>query len=116
MKLNFKFNATKVDEIEQARKLPIENCVGDGSVGMICLFMMKGLVNDETGTIGCSRTVAMDTIDKYLESNDKTDLMKDIMEALCDAGFLSKELDIGTLRQAKDNKVKQIKEIISNEI
>ena len=31
MKLNFKFNATKVDEIEQARKLPIENCVGDSS-------------------------------------------------------------------------------------
>lgn len=116
MKLNFKFNATKVDEIEQARKLPIENCVGDSSIGSICLFVQKGLVNDETGTIGCSKTVAMDTIDKYLETNEKTELMLDIMEALCDGGFLSRELDIENLRQVKKNREKQVKEIISNEM
>ena len=29
MKLNLKFNATKVDEIEQNKKLPIENCIAD---------------------------------------------------------------------------------------
>lgn len=116
MKLNFKFNATKVDEIEQSRKLPIDNCVGDASIGMLCLFLMKGLVNDETGNVGCSRTVAMETIDKYLESNDKTELMMDIMEALCDAGFLSRELDIKTLRQVKQNKVQQVKEMLSNEM
>ena len=34
-KLNLKYNATKVDEIEQARKLPIENCITDTSIGML---------------------------------------------------------------------------------
>jgi hypothetical protein len=116
MKLNFKFNATKVDEIEQARKLPIENCVGDSSISSICLFVQKGLVNDESGTVGCSKSVAMDTIDKYLETNEKTELMLDIMEALCDGGFLSRELDIENLRQVKKKREKQVKEMVSNEL
>lgn len=41
MKLNLKYNATKVDEIEQSKKLPIENCIADTTIGNLALFIQK---------------------------------------------------------------------------
>lgn len=110
-KLNLKYNATKVDEIEQARKLPIENCITDTSIGMLCLFLQKGLI-DENGVHGVSRSVAMDVIDKYLEEKDKDELVLDIMEALVNGGFFSRQVDVAKMRQAMDKKMSQAKEII----
>lgn len=114
-KLNFKFNAKCVDEIEQAKKQPIENCIGDTSIGSIALFVQKGLI-DEKGNMGVSRAVALDTIDKYLEKYDKDELIMDIMEALCDGGFLSRELDVAKLRQMKATRTAQVNEKIDEEL
>ena len=111
-KLNLKYNATKVDEIEQARKLPIENCITDTSIGMLSLFIQKGLI-DDNGQHGVSKTVAMDVIDKYLEESDKDELVLDIMEALVNGGFLSRQMDVAKMRQAINNKMSQAKELIN---
>ena len=111
-KLNLKYNATKVDEIEQARKLPIENCITDTSIGMLSLFIQKGLI-DDNGQHGVSKTVAMDVIDKYLEESDKDELVLDIMEALVNGGFLSRQMDVEKMRQAIKNKMSHAKEIIN---
>ena len=111
-KLNLKYNATKVDEIEQARKLPIENCITDTSIGMLCLFIQKGLI-DDNGNHGVSKTVAMDVIDKYFEESDKDELVLDIMEALVNGGFLSRQVDVAKMRQAINNKMSQAKELIN---
>jgi len=111
-KLNLKYNATKVDEIEQARKLPIENCITDTSIGMLCMFIQKGLI-DDNGQHGVSKTVAMDVIDKYLEESDKDELVLDIMEALVNGGFLSRQMDVAKMRQAINNKMSQAKEMIN---
>lgn len=113
MKLNLKYNATKVDEIEQARKLPIENCIADTSIGMLCLFIQKGLI-DDNGTHGVSKAVAMSTIDSYLEENDKDDLVMDIVEALVNGGFLSRELDVETMRKAKASQMAQAQTKLEN--
>lgn len=108
MKLNLKYNATKVDEIEQVKKQPIENCISDTSINNLCLFIQKGLI-DDNGSHGVSRAVAIDTIDKYLEENDKDELVFDIMEALINSGFLSKELDVENLRKLKNSRMAQAK-------
>ena len=100
MKLNLKYNASRVDEIEQSKKLPIENCVADTTIGNLTLFIQKGLV-DENGNHGVSKTVAMNAIDAYLEENDKDELVMDIMEALINGGFLSRDVDLSKVRELK---------------
>ena len=113
MKLNLKYNATRVDEIEQAKKLPIENCIADNTIGNLTLFIQKGLV-DDNGTHGVSRNVALSTIDAYLEENDKDELVMDIMEALINAGFLSRDLDVAKVRDLKIKRKEKINEEINN--
>jgi len=110
-KLNLKYNATKIDEIEQAKKMPIENCIMDTSIGMLSLFIQKGLV-DDNGIHGVSRAVAIDVIDKYLEEKDKDELVLDIMEALCNGGFLSRQVDVAKIREANEKRNKKAKEMI----
>lgn len=107
MKLNLKYNATRVDEIEQAKKLPIENCVADTTIGNLTLFIQKGLV-DDNGTHGVSKAVAMSTIDAYLEENDKDELVMDIMEALINGGFLSRDVDLSKVRELKAKRQAQM--------
>ena len=115
MKLNLKYNATKVDEIEQAKKLPIENCIADTTVGNLALFIQKGLI-DDNNTHGVSRAVAISTIDKYLEEYDKDELVMDIMEALINGGFLSRDLDVKKIRELKTKRQAQVNEQINNSL
>lgn len=110
-KLNLKYNATRVDEIEQARQLPIENCITDTSIGMLCMFIQKGLV-DDNGQHGVSKAVAMSIIDAYLEESDKDNLVLDIMEALVNGGFLSRQVDVAKLREANEKRSAQAKKLI----
>ena len=42
MKLNLKYTALKVDEIEKAKGTAIENCISDTTVANLCLFVQKG--------------------------------------------------------------------------
>lgn len=107
MKLNLKYNAVRVDEIEQAKKLPIENCIADTTIGNLTLFIQKGLV-DDNGTHGVSKSVAMSTIDAYLEENDKDELVMDIMEALINGGFLSRDVDLSKVRELKAKRQAQM--------
>lgn len=106
MKINLKFNATSVDEIEQTRQLPIQNCVGDTSIKMLCLFIQKGFVNED-GHIGASKNVAMSVIDDYLTESDTDDLLLDITEALVNGGFLSREIDVAKMREVKNKTLSQ---------
>lgn len=115
MKLNLKYNATKVDEIEQAKKASIEQCIQDTSIAGLALFIQKGLV-DNNGVHGVSKAVAMSTIDEYLKDNDKEELVMDIMQALIDGGFLSKELDVKKLRELKEKRLAQVNEQIDNSL
>ena len=109
MKLNLKYTAIRVDEIEQSKKLPIENCIADTTVGNLALFIQKGLVND-SGTVGVSRAQALTTIDEYLAVNDKDELVMDIMEALIDGGFLSRDVDLAKVRKLKAARQAQLNE------
>ena len=109
MKLNLKYNATKVDEIEQTKKLPIENCISDTTIGNLTLFIQKGLI-DDNGVHGVSKAVAINVIDNYLEEKDKDELLMDIMEALINGGFLSRDLEIAKIREAKKQKAIQVNE------
>ena len=109
MKLNLKYTAVKVDEIEQSKKLPIENCIADTTIGNLALFIQKGLVND-SGSIGVSKSQALTLIDEYLAENDKDELVMDIMEALINGGFLSRELDLAKVREIKAKRQEQFNE------
>jgi hypothetical protein len=113
MKLNLKYTAIRVDEIEQTKQLPIENCIADNTIGNIALFIQKGLVND-SGSVGVSKAQALTVIDEYLAQNDKDELMMDIMEALIDGGFLSRDLDVAKVRKLKAKRQEQLTEEINN--
>ena len=109
MKINLKYNATRVDEIEQAKGLPIENCIADSTISNLTLFIQKGLV-DDNGVHGVSKNVAISTIDTYLEENDKDELVMDIMEALINGGFLSRDLNLTKVRELKTKRQAQLNE------
>ena len=113
MKINLKYNATRVDEIEQTKKLPIENCIADTTIGNLTLFIQKGLVS-ENGSVGVSKAQALTTIDEYLAENDKDELVMDIMEALIDGGFLSRDVDLAKVRELKAKRQAQVKEELNN--
>lgn len=112
-KLNLKYTATRVDEIEKAKGLPIENCIADNTINNLALLLQKGLI-DDNGIHGVSRTVAIDVIDTYLKEKDKDDLLLDITEALVNSGFLSRTLDIPTMRDLKAKRGKQVIEEMKN--
>ncbi len=114
MKLNLKFNAIRVDEIEKAKGLPIENCIADDTINNLALFLQKGLV-DDNGNIGVSRNIALSVIDEYLQEKDKNDLLLDITEALIDAGFLSRALDMEMMRETTKRKAQETNELISKQ-
>ena len=107
MKLNLKYNALRVDEIEQSKKLPIENCIADTTIGNLAFFVQKGLVND-SGNVGVSKAQALTAIDEYLAENDKDELVMDIMEALIDGGFLSRDVDLAKVRALKKKRQDQL--------
>ena len=109
MKLNLRYSAIRVDEIEQSKKLPIENCIADTTVGNLALFVQKGLVND-SGNVGVSRAQALTAIDEYLAENDKDELVMDIMEALINGGFLSRDVDLTKVRELKKKRQEQLNE------
>ena len=111
--MNFKFNAISVEEIEKAKGVPIENCVTDTTISTLALFIQKAVVDDD-GKVGTSRSVAMTMIDEYLKNHEKQDLTLDIMEALVDAGFLSKELNVNQMREALTNYTKQVSKQLDN--
>ena len=111
MKLNLKYNASKIDEIEQAKGMPIENCIGDTTISNLVLFIQKGLVDDNEQW-GVSKAIAMDTVDNYLQENDKDELVFDIIEALINGGFLSRELNVEKLKALKTKR----QEIINQEL
>ena len=110
-KIVLKYNATRVDEIEKAKGVPIENCIADNSVSNLALFLQKGLVNGD-GSVGCTRTQAIELIDEYLSNkeNDKDELVLDVTEALVDSGFLSRTLDVNQMRKLKTSREKQLVE------
>lgn len=115
MKLELKYNALRVDEIEQSKKLPIENCIADTTVGNLAVFIQKGLVN-ASGTVGVSRAQALTVIDEYLAENDKDELVMDIMEALMDGGFLSRDVDLTKIRELKAKRQALVNEELNNAI
>lgn len=102
--MRLKYNAIKVDEIEQVKKQPIENCVADTSISSLLLFIQKGYI-DENEQWGVSKTVATDVLDKYLVENDKDDLVIEIMEALMKGGFLSRGLDLEKVKKLKNERM-----------
>ena len=113
MKLNLKYTATKVDEIEQTKKLPIENCIADSTIANLVLFIQKGLVNDSNG-VGVGKSKAMQVLDEYLAENDKDELVMDIMEALINGGFLSRDLDLAKVREVKAKRQAKLTEELNN--
>lgn len=112
-KLNLKFNATKVDEIEKAKSMSIEQCISDNTINNLALFIQKGLV-DSNGIHGVSRSVALSVIDEYTSVKDKDDLLFDIVEALTNNGFLSRALDVEAMRTAKLKNAAQVKQNIED--
>ena len=97
--MNLKYTAIKVDEIEKAKGMPIENCIGDTTIDNLVLFVQKGLV-DDNGVHGVSRSVALTKIDEYLAKKDKQELVLDIVESLIDGGFLPRTLNVEGIRVA----------------
>lgn len=107
MKLNLKYNATKIDEIEKETGLEISQAINNTRVSNLVLFIQKGLI-DDNGNHGVTKAIATSTLDKYLEESDKDNLVLDITEALINGGFLSRKLDVEKMRKATEKTQEQI--------
>nr|DAQ87256.1 MAG TPA: tail assembly chaperone protein [Caudoviricetes sp.] len=103
MKLNLKFNARNINEIEKIKGMPINNCLGDISIGNLALFVEKGLDKKDM-----TLEKAFDEIDEYLKENDLNELMFDVMEALIDAGFLSRKVNMKEMRKQQEEIYKNL--------
>ena len=64
--------------------------------------------------LGIDVATAKKFIDNYLETNDKDELVMDIMEALINGGFLSRDLNVAKLREAKAKRQAQVNEELEN--
>lgn len=115
MKLNLKYNATKVDEIEKETNLPIDGAINNTRISNIVVFIQKGLI-DDNGHHGVTKAVAMDVIDKYLAESDKDNLVFDIMEALINGGFLSRQLDVEKMRKAASKEQENVNKTLDKVI
>lgn len=104
--MEFKFNATIVDSIEQQVKTSIGNAVSDNTVQNITRFIEKAGVNDD-GRTGMSRSVALKKIDDYLEDGEKDtdDLVLEITESLVRDGFLSRQLQVEKMKELKKTRI-----------
>ena len=107
MALTLKYTASKIDELEREKKKPIVACLDDTTISNLASFIEKGKVNED-GRIGCSRAVAFAEIDDYMAAGGDTDgLLLDIIEALVDAGFLSRNLNVQLIKQTAKQKIDQ---------
>ncbi len=80
------------------RKVSIEEIMGDLTIDTLAIILMNGLLHDD-GKVGCTEEKAFEIIDKYVEKNDKMDLMMDIYEAMQKQGFLPKAIDLKAMRK-----------------
>lgn len=79
-KILFKFNASTVDSIEKRTGESIGNALTNTTISNIATFVELASVSEE-GKVGMSRSLALKSIDAYLEEeNDMDDLVLDITE------------------------------------
>ena len=73
----------------------------------------RGLNGQKVG-VGVGKTKALAVIDEYLAENDKDELVMDIMEALINGGFLSRDLDLAKVRELKAKRQAKLSEELNN--
>lgn len=107
--INLKFTARRIAEIEEEKGQPLFQLVNDVKLSTIALFISKGANIDEDD--------AYDHIDKYLANGDKepAEMMLDIMEMVQRDGFLSKNVDVQTIRELGKQKSNEMKKRIQKE-
>jgi len=90
------FTAKAIAELEEIKKRPITDIVGEISMSNTALFVQKGL--------NCSEEEAFKAIELYLEKGgDLISLYLTILEKLQKKGFLPKALNIKQLRAKVEN-------------
>lgn len=115
-KILFKFNASTVDSIEKRTGESIGNALTNTTISNIATFVELASVSEE-GKVGMSRSLALKSIDAYLEEeNDMDDLVLDITEQLVADGFLSRGLSVGKMRALKESKVQEFAKAVDREL
>ena len=113
MKMNLRFNALKVAELEKTFNQPIENIISDMRLDTLATIVSKGYVDEENDKVGCSISVAYDKITEYLKEseNGKQDLVLDIIDEFIEEGFLPKAMK--NTREIVNNKMKEVQTLMN---
>lgn len=107
-KLDLRFSAKIVDQIERKYNVSIEQLLGNTSVQNLAYFIEKAQYDDERDRVGVHNEKSYDILDEFLKDNDKEEALFQIMESLQTAGFLSRKLDVPKMRQAVTDKTSDI--------
>lgn len=92
--MDFKYRAKDIEKIEKAKNEQIGKIAVDGTISSIALLIKYGT--------DCSLDRAYDIIDEEREKGkDTEELVLEIVEALTNQGFLTKELNIEKMKKAK---------------
>lgn len=108
MKLDLRFNAKIVDQIERKYNVSIEQLLGNTSVQNLAYFIEKAHYDEDRDRSGVSNDKSYEILDEFLKENDKEEALFQIMESLQTAGFLSRKLDVKKMRQAVEEKTADI--------
>lgn len=88
-KLNLKYNAKKIAELEDAANKSLEQIISDFRISTLINFLRLGLDLDND-----------DKIDEFIKTYGKIELQIQVIEALIDAGFLPKAIDTNSIRES----------------
>jgi len=116
MKIDLRFTAKNVDNIERKFGVSIENLLGNTSMQNLAQFIERAYYDEERDKVGVSNDRSYEVLQDYLKENDKEDLLLDIMEGLQQGGFLSRKLDLDKIRKSLETKSAEISQKLDNEL
>ncbi len=98
-KLNLKFTARDIAAVENALDAPIEKIISSFKLITLIQFVMVGLRDDNGERLALDEDSTFDLVDKTIKEVGKLELQIQVIEALIDAGFLPKALNLESLRK-----------------
>lgn len=98
-KLNLKFTARDIAAVEGALDAPIEKIISSFKLITLIQFVMVGLRNDNGERLALDEDSTFDLVDTIIKEVGKLELQIQVIEALIDAGFLPKALNLESLRK-----------------
>ena len=97
-KLNLKFTARDVAAVEEALNGSLEKIIASFRLTTLIQFLMVGLRDKSGNRLNLDEDKTFDLVDEKIKEYGKIELQIEVIDALIEAGFLPKAIDMSKLR------------------